>query len=582
LFIPSKMTCVVEGAVEAAQTLVSSELKRLKISVEPRIEQPRHREQGDLAFACFEAAKKAGKSPVELAKDISSSLSGKLPSEFSSCEAVNGFVNFVFSPQLLSESIEEALKQKQKYGRGAEGKGKTIVIDYSSPNVGKPLHVGHIRSTILGDSFKRLLTERGYAVVGSNYLGEAGTQVAMLVVGLRKYGAQNLSDEKTLLDYYVRINKEVEGSDEVQKQVRVVLEGMESGDKGVAAELKRLRELSMPALHKNYELLGVSFDEMLFDTDFSIPAKPLVEEAVKKGIAFKEKTGETVAKLEQQGLPNLVILRSNGTTLYSSRDLALAEWRWKKHAFEKCVYVTGSDQNTHFRQVFKILELLGKPYADKLKHVGFGLISLPEGKFSTREGRIVLLEDLLADATKEAKREIEERLKKTEERTGAEYSKEEVEETARAIGVGATKFAFLRVGAEKNIVFDTKRVVSFEGDTGAYVQYTLVRCRNILRKAGKTKPVFEGSLAPEEQRLARSLADYPLVIESAAKSLAPHAVCDYLLRLCADFSSFYEACPVLKAESSEAVARRLALVKAASIVLENGLTLLGITAPERM
>ncbi|NYZ75344.1 arginine--tRNA ligase [Candidatus Micrarchaeota archaeon] len=576
------MTCVAEKTLSAAEALVAAELKRLKIAAGTKVERPRHREQGDLAFACFEAAKKSGKNPVELAKQIAGSLKPELGKEFSSCEAVNGFVNFFFSQELIAQAIAEALKQESAYGTGSGGKGKTAVIDYSSPNVGKPLHVGHIRSTILGAALKKLLEARGWKVVGSNYLGEAGTQVAMLLVGLRKYGAQNLSGEKALLDHYVRINKEVEGSEELQKQVRSVLEAMESGDKGVAAELTRLRELSMPALKKNYGLLGVSFDEILFDTDFSVPAKPLVEEAVKKGIAFKEKTGETVAKLEEHGLPNLVILRSNGTTLYSSRDLALAEWRWKTHEFDECIYVTGSDQNMHFRQVFKILELLGRPYADRLKHIGFGLISLPEGKFSTREGRIVLLEDLLSAAAEEAKNEILERKTQTEERTGEEYSEKEVEETARAVGVGATKFAFLRVGAEKNILFDLKRVVSFEGDTGAYAQYTLVRCFNILRKAGKTKPVFKGALAPEEQRLSRSLADYPLVVQGAAGSLAPHVVCDYLLRLCADFSSFYEACPVLKAESSEAVARRLALVKAASIVLENGLGLLGINTPKRM
>ncbi|MEW5955568.1 MAG: arginine--tRNA ligase, partial [Candidatus Micrarchaeota archaeon] len=540
------MACAVEKAVSAAEALVSAELARLNLVVEARVEQPRHRGQGDLAFACFEAAKKSGKNPVELAKDVAASISEKLPPEFASCEAVNGFVNFFFSEQLLGEAVAEALGDKE-YSRGSEGKGKTVVIDYSSPNVGKPLHVGHIRSTVLGDSLKRLLQARGWRVVGSNFLCEAGTQVAMLLVGLRKYGAEKIADEKALVDYYVRVNKEVESNEGLAKEVRSVLEAMENGDAGVAAELKRVREISLPPIEKNYGALGVSFEETLFDSDYAAPSKAVVDEAVGKKIAFKDKTGEIVAELEQKGLPNLVILRSNGTTLYSTRDLALADWRWKKHGFDKCVYVTGSDQNTHFRQVFKILELLGRPYADRLKHIGFGLISLPEGKFSTREGRIVLLEDLLAGASEEARKEILERKKQTEERTGGEYSDVEVEETARAVGVGATKFAFLRVGAEKNIVFDTKRVVSFEGDTGAYVQYTLVRCFNILRKAGKTKPVFEGSLAPEEQRLARALADYPLVVQSAANSLAPHAVCDYLLKLCADFSAFYEACPVLKA-----------------------------------
>ncbi|HII38969.1 TPA: arginine--tRNA ligase [Candidatus Micrarchaeota archaeon] len=572
----------VEKAVSEAKELVAQELKRLGSRALASVERPRQREQGDLAFACFAAAKELSRNSKELAEKMAAEITPRLGEEFARCEAVNGFVNFFFSEGLLDSAVSEALKQGPKYGSGTEGNGKTVTIDYSSPNVGKPLHVGHIRSTILGDSIKRLLRLRGYNAIGSNYLCEAGTQVAMLLVGLRKYGATNIRDEKELVDYYVRINKEIEGNPELKEEVRTALEGMEDGDAQVEKELKRVRELSLAPLEKNYELLGVSFEEEIFDSSLSLPAKAAAAEAVKKGIAFKDKNGETVADLEHYGLPNLVILRSNGTTLYSTRDLALADWRWKKHGFDKCIYVTGSDQNAHFRQFFKILEILGRPYSKRLQHVGYGLISLPEGKFSTRKGRIVFLSDLLDDATQEAKNEILARRQKTEERTGEEYSEKEMNKAAAAVGVGATKFAFLRVGADKNIVFDTKRVVSFEGDTGAYVQYTLVRCRNILHKAGELKPALKGGMQEEERRLARTLADYPLTMKAAARSLAPHSVCDYLLKLCADFSSFYESCPVLKAETKQAAVRRLALVKTTATVLENGLEILGIVAPKKM
>jgi arginyl-tRNA synthetase len=299
------------------------------------------------------------------------------------------------------------------------------------------------------------------------------------------------------------------------------------------------------------------------------------------------KDGEIVALLEKKGLPNTILRRSNGTTLYFTRDLALADYKWKKYGFSLSFYATAAEQNLHFKQVFAFLEMLGRPFAANCGHVGFGLITLPEGKMSTRLGRVVLLEDVLNEAVGAARGEVESRLGQLEERMGRKYSNADIDEIAKQVGTGSLKFAVLRVSPEKGIMFDFKKMVSFDGDTGAYLQYTFVRAANILKKAQALKgekDSGEGAAVEwetEEKRVARTISIYPRIVTDSAKSFKPHILCDYLLRLAADFSSFYEKCPVLKSEGA-ARERRLEIVRAVETVLGNGLALLGITALQKM
>jgi arginyl-tRNA synthetase len=401
------------------------------------------------------------------------------------------------------------------------------------------------------------------------------------MLALHELDKRALNSEKDLLDYYVEIHKRIEENPELLEKARVIVEGMEKGEVALKKELAEVRRISVEAFERNYALLGVRFEETLFDSDMVPLAKRMALELLEKGIAFRDKEGEIVGELEKFELPNLIVLRSNGTTLYSTRDLALAETRHAKHDFTECVYVTGSEQKNHFKQVFKILDLLQKPYAAGLKHVPFGLISLPSGKLSTRAGNVVLLEDILNAATAAAEKEI---LK----RRGGDYSEGEIKEIARQIGVGSTKFAFLRVSPEKNIVFDPAAAVVFEGDTGAYAQYALVRCRGILAKAEEAGVKVEAvkavkrEFAKEEKELLALAAEFPLVVEAAARAMQPHQVCDFLLKFCAAFSAFYAACPVLAAENEKDKARRLQIVCASLRVIENGLGILGISAPEKM
>ncbi|MEM4254995.1 MAG: arginine--tRNA ligase [Candidatus Norongarragalinales archaeon] len=562
MFLLEKAIRECEKKAAAAVKKLYGESTAVKIEVS--------REYGDLSFACFPLAAKTKKSPAEIAKTLAAELKGI---EFvEKTEAVDGYVNFFLNDDYHSRAIAEALGEN--FGKGTEGKGKKVVVEFSSPNVGKPMHVGHIRSTILGDSIARVLRERGYEVIASNYLCEAGTQVAKLLLGLKKYKIGEIKDEKQLLNYYVKINEEIEKDESLSKGVHEILEGMEDGNPAILKQLRAVRDLSVKPLQENYEKLGVSFTEEIFDSDFVIEGKKLAMEAKQKGIARVEKDGELVAFLEEHGLPNLVILRSNGTTLYSTRDLSLADSRFKNYNPALSIIVTGSDQSMHFKQVYKILELLGRGYTDRFRHVGFGLIYLESGKLSSRKGNVLFLKDLLDEATRAAREEIREKERIPEKTLG---------EIANTIGVGSVKFGFLRVSNQKNITFNPSKAVSFEGDTGAYVQYTAVRAKNILRKAeAKAKAIPEKACFNDtERKIAFQLSLYPRVVEQTSRNFEPHAICDYLLKLSATFSEFYEKCPVVQSKGEEK-AKRIAIVAATLNVIEKGLSLLGIKIPEKM
>ena len=575
-------------AVEQAKTLIAdSARKEFGKNVENAVVAPaRDPGQADLASPiCFSLAKELGKNPAELAKELAEEINKQLvktaAGHLERAEAANGYVNFFFSQKFFDDSVGQAVTAGEGFGSWTFGKGRKIVVDFSSPNVGKPMHIGHIRSTILGDSVRKLLQKCGFNVVGENYLCEAGNQVATLMLGIQEFGPEKLKDDKDLLDYYVRISQKVEGDEELKKKALEIVHKMENGDKSIAGQLKKVRDISLPPLYRNYLALGVEFESEVFDSEVVELGKKMVAEAVEKGAAFKDETGgEIVGNLEEKTkLPNLVILRSNGTTLYSTRDLGLAEERWQKYKFDAAIYVTASEQNTHFRQVFKLLELMGREYAAKMEHIGFGLIFLEGGqKLSSRKGQVLLLEDVLAEAVEKAGKEI-----------GREgYSDEERKTIAEQVGIAAVKFAVLRVTSQKDIHFSPEKSVSFQGDTGAYVQYTFVRSRKILEKAAEEGKEKAGkangnySYLPEERLVAKTVAEFPAVVKNAAEARQPNQVCDYLLRLCAAFSTFYNNCPVLKAETAEGREKRLELVRAVNATLGEGLKLLGMRTPAKM
>ncbi len=528
-----------------------------------KAEKPRNPEHGDVAVALFEAAKELKKSPFELAQKIAGE---KPPKEFSKVAAVGPYANFFYSQQYLAEELKNALKKD--FSKSTQGKGKTAVLEYCDPNIGKPMHVGHIRSTILGDAVNNLLKESAWKTITMNYLGDSGSQVAKLLLAFEKFrDMPKPENEKVMFDYYVKINKAIEENPKLKEDAQKILEKLESGDKKTVAKAVDLRKKSYVAFQRNLDILDISFDKVIGESEFIEPSKKIVKEMLKKKIAFKDKTGEIVAGLEPEQ-PNTIILRSNGTTLYNTRDLALAEYKLKKYKYGESVIFTAQEQNTHFAQVHLMLKKLGKKSASGFKHVGFGLVNLEEGRMSTREGRVVFLEDVLNQAIGFAREEVEKRERTTN-----------VEKTAKAIGIGSVKFAFLRISPEKTITFDPKKSVEFEGDTGAYVQYSHVRCASIIEKAGKLKAGKISGLDAHEEKLAKKIIEFPDVIAQSAKSLSPHVLCDYLLSLSHEFNSFYANCQVLESERRET---RMALVQATKNALGKGLTLLGIDAIEKM
>ncbi len=535
----------------------------------------------------FQLAGKLKMAPAKIAEEIAKQIKkGKL---IEKATALNGFVNFTFSPAYYAAVLVESSKNNYGCKTGNPNSGnngsqqpETVIVEYSGPNVGKPLHIGHIRSTIYGHSVKNLLASQGNSTIGFNYLGDSGAQVAKLLLALEEYkDLPEIKTEKDLLQYYVKINAEIEGNPGLKERERKILEAIETGDPTVQSGLDKVRQLSLTAFKESYKILNVEFDEIQGESKYIVPAKKIVEECIEKKIAFKDKGGEIVAELEPQ-LPNAVLVRSNGTTLYLTRDLALADYKFQKYKFDESIYVTANEQNLHFRQVFATLKKLGRNYNNR--HVGFGLIKIEGTKLSTREGKVLLLADVIHEAQEEAKAQIISR------DTNTDIKPIELNKRALAIGLAALKFAVLKVSAEKDINFDFKSMVSFEGDTGAYLQYSLVRCKSILEKATTLKTGATATLVKEEtpelnqeeKELLLHISAFPNVTASAAKSLSPHVLCDYLLKTAASFSKFYSMHSVLDAESEAMKQQRLEIVKGTANVMQKGLELLGITPLDRM
>ncbi len=590
--VTSAMDYAYNSTVLEARRLLATSLVACGFAVKEEDVKVEPSKTADADLSCtvaFVLSKKADKAPKDIAEQVAKKILDALSANaqkapyIAKVVAANGYVNFILSDGFFLQAASQAAASNA-FGSFSDFSGKTAIVEYSSPNVGKPMHIGHIRSTILGDSVANLLSAAGYNVVRMNYLCEAGAQVAGILLAVDTFGPERLKTEKDVLNYYVEITKKIEEDPEMKAKEQQYVAFMENGEPAIQKNLELIRKLTVAPFEVNYERLGVNFDESVFDSEFVPVGKGLVAEAEAKGLARKDEKGETVGLLEEKStLPNLIILRSNGTTLYSTRDMGFAEWRWEKYHFDKSVIVTASEQNTHFRQVFKLLELTGREWASRLFHIGFGLVFLEGGvKLSSRKGNVLLLEDVLDDAEELALAQIKDR----------GYSSEDAKKIAFAVGVGSLKFGILRVSAEKNINFSMQKAVSFEGDTGAYLQYTVVRAKNILRKAGydATAPAAKAAatvpsatpLSKDERELAKMIAQYPQAVRSAAISMAPHQVCDYALKVAAAFSTFYSSSPVLEAESEEKKQLRLMLVAATVSALENALALLGIVVPVKM
>ncbi|MEK6941863.1 MAG: arginine--tRNA ligase [archaeon] len=543
------------------------------------LESPPAKELGDAAFPAFKLAPLLKKAPKDIAQEIVEKL--KLPKEISEAKAIGPYVNFFFSKEALAKDIlADILSQKESFGKNKYFGGKKIVVEYSQPNTNKPLHIGHLRNNALAMSAGMLLEKSGAKVKRVDLFNDRGIHICQSMLAYQKWG-NNGSPEKEKMKsdhfvgkFYVLYHQKEKELPELKTELQEMLQKWEKGDKKVLVLWKKMNKWAEDGFKKTYKDFGSRFDKRYKESAIYKKAKPIIEQGLKKGIFFCDEKGAVLCDLEKFGLGKKTILREDGTSIYITQDLALAKLKFEDFKFDRSVYVVASEQRTYFLQLFKILELLGFGFADKLFHLSYGLVNLPEGKLKSREGKIVDADGLIFDLTELSRKEILSRY--------MGLSKKEVEKRAAAIALGAIKFYMLKTDPVKDVLFDPAKAISFDGDSGPYVMYSYARAKSILRKEAAPKKFDAALLAAESEKGILSLLNnFETVVMQSAKGFAPSKLCNYLLELSSAFNTFYHKEPVLTAEKNVKGAR-LALVKAVSVVLASGLKLLNITPLEEM
>lgn len=546
-------------------------------SIREAIEVPANKEMGDYAFPCFKLAKTMRKAPQMIAQELKDKL--EKPDFIADIQVVGAYINFFADKtSFVREVMGKVLDKDEDYIKSNMGEGKTIVIDYSSPNIAKPFHVGHLRSTVIGNALYNIYKALGYNCVGVNHLGDWGTQFGKLIVAYKKWGDKETverEDIKELSRIYVKFHEEAEKDPSLNDEARHWLVKMQEGDSEALELWKWFVDISMKEFNRIYDRLHISFDSYAGESFYNDKMQAVVDELKEKNL-LKESEGAQIVDLEEYNMPPCLILRSDGGTLYPTRDIAAALYRKKTYNFYRDIYVTALDQNLHFAQWFKVLELMGYDWAkDELVHVPFGLVSLGDGKLSTRKGHVVLMEDILNAAVEKTSGIIE-------EKNPDLPNKDEISEQ---VGIGAVIFNDLYNSRIKNVVFDFGRMLSFEGETGPYVQYTHARACSILRKAGVEKPEkdIDCSLISDEAsvNICKVLSDLPSKLVDAADKYEPYILTRHIVEICKAFNKFYNENNIMGSEG-ELKKARLAVVYAVKSAIAQSLALLGIAAPEQM
>ncbi len=540
------------------------------------LEYPPNSDMGDVALPCFKLSRILKKSPVQIADELADILPKN--KYIDRIESVSGYLNFFVNRDIfIEETVDRIMKEKDAYGSSNIGKGKNIVIDYSAPNIAKPFHIGHLRSTSIGNALYHIFKFAGYNCIGINHLGDWGTQFGKLIVAYKKWGDKERVEKyqiKELMKLYVKYHEEAEKNPELDDEARAWFTKMEQGDKEALELWQWFKDISLKEFSRIYDLLDIHFDSYAGESFYNDKIDAVIEELKEKNL-LTESEGALIVDLEEYGMPPCLILKKDGSTLYATRDIAAAIYRKKKYNFDKCIYVTGAAQSLHFKQWFKVIELMGYDWADRLIHVPFGTISIGGEKMATRKGKVVLLEDVLREA-------IDKTLSIINEKNPDLEHKEEI---ARQIGVGAIIFSDLSTNRIKDISFSWDEILNFDGETGPYVQYTHARACSVLSKADiDTYDSFDPSLikSKEEFNLVKTLSLFPERIMEAMEELEPSIITRYLVDLAQDFNRFYHNHSILNAEDTDIKKGRIALTFATKNTLANGLKLIGLKAPERV
>ena len=560
----------------AVATCLKEHIEELTLEeITALIEVPPNKDMGDFAFPCFKLAKVFRKAPNMIAAELSEKIEAK--GVISNVTPLGGYINFFVNKSQLAETvIKDVLTKKEKYGHSDLGKDKTIVIDFSSPNIAKPFHIGHIRTTVIGNALYKIYDSQGYNTVRINHLGDYGTQFGKLIVAFKLWGNKEAVEANPipeLLKLYIQFHDEAERHPEMEDEARAWFTKLENGDKEAKELWQWFRDESLKEFARVYDLLDIEFDSYNGESFYSDKMDRVIDIIKDKGL-LQESQGTNIVDLEEYNMPPALITKNDGSTLYMTRDLAAALYRKENYDFEKCIYVVGSQQSLHFQQLFKVLELVGFEWAKDMVHAPFGMVALEEGTMSTRKGRVVFLEDVLKQAIEKTKETM---LTKNPNALN-------VDEIAKQVGVGAVVFQELSNSRIKDYTFSWSRTLSFEGETGPYVQYTHARCCAVLRKAEEevtTDINYELLNDVDSAEVLKVIASFNKTILNAMRKNEPHIITRFVLDLAQAFNKFYHDNSIL-VEDAELRKARLALVCATRQALENGLKLLGMQAPERM
>lgn len=548
--------------------------------IESKIETPKDKKNGDFAYPCFNLAKVLRNSPINIANTIKENM--KENENVSKVEVVNGFLNFYLNSDNIVTSVLTNIAQKgEDYGKSTEGNGTNIIVEYSSPNIAKPFHLGHFRNTVLGKALYDLYEDLGYNVTGLNHLGDWGRQFGILIEGYRRFKDEYNFEEnalEALSDIYVRINKIAKEDEAVMNIARENFKKLEEGDKELLGLWEQFREVSLKEYKRIYEVLGSKFDSYNGEAFYNDKMDEVIEILDQKG-ALIDSQGAKVVNVGDN-MPPCIVLKSDGTTIYATRDLAAILYRARTYDFTKCIYITATEQILHFKQVFEAAKyLVDEKYQKGLVHVSYGMIRLKTGKMSTREGNVIYINDLINDAVAKAKDII----------VAKNPNLENIETVSKQIGIGALIFNYLKNGKAKDIIFDLDETLRFDGETGPYVQYTYVRTKSILEKVGfdinnvnLSDIDFTALSTTQEVELVKELEKFEAVIRKAANDYEPSILARYLIDVATAFSRFYNECSVANEENENLKMARCVLVHATSIVIKRGLAILGIDCPEKM
>lgn len=560
-----------------AAALTEIGIKRSPADVAGMFEAPHKKDLGDAALPCFPFARELKMAPPQIAARLAEAF--RKPAAVTGCKALGGYFNVWYDPSAVAAAVlPRILSEGRNYGASALGAGQTICMDYSHPNIAKPFGVGHLRSTVIGHALKNVFEKLGYTTVGINHLGDWGTQFGKLIVAYRDWGDEEklaATPIMHLYDLYVRFHKEADSHPELEERARAEFKKLEDGDAGNLLLWQRFRDVSLEEFQRVYKRLGVTFTSYAGEAFYNDHLPPLIERLVSSGVAITGDDGTLVIPVGEGDEPPLLLRKSDGATLYATRDLAAAEYRMATYDFARCIYIVGSAQSLHFRQLFAALKLMGHAWADRMAHIDFGWVKFADSMMSTRRGNIVILDEVLSEAVQRARAIIAEK----------SPSLEGADEVAEAVGVGAVIFWQLSVKRHKDVNFDWEHALSFEGRTGPYVQYTHARVSSLLQKWGQPIPTdgqdWSQLSTEEERRLLLQLSDWPQRIILTARQYEPQVLAGALLDMSQTFNTFYQKVRILSGDAL-ALAPRISLVECLRQVLAEGLSLLGLKAPSKM